>query len=140
MDWINICDSPVFDALALIVGAPIVPSMILSYLILGRYFDPMIHHREALDFWLGPVGKYIGRPIAYAFFTVVNVDWTKLEERATRRNPEVNPMGPTIRTYGHIDFRREATAFQIVFSWLYIGLLALWVVLSFVYGICTYLL
>jgi len=136
----NPCNSLILGYLIPIVGLPIIPLMILAYPVLGRHFDPRIHHRESLDFWLGPIGKYIARPIAYAFFIVVNVDWNKLEERATRRNPDVNPMGPTIRTYGHIDFRSEATISQQVLSWFYVLLLFMWALLSFVYGFCTYLL
>ena len=140
MEVANPCESYLFGQLMLVGFLPIIPMIILAYLLLGRYFDPRIHHRESLDFWMGTIGTFIGRPIGYAFFIVCNIDWKKLEKRATRRNPDSDPMGPTIRTYGGINYREEANAFQIGFSFLYIAILSLNVVLSFTALICKYLL
>jgi len=136
----NPCDSLILGYLIPIAMLPLIPMMALAYPLLGRHFDPMIQHRESIDFYMGPLGTYLIRPGGYALFIVMNMDWKKLEERATRRNPDVNPMGPTIRTYGSIDFRSEANAFQIGFSWLYILLVALTVVLGFIYTFCKHFL
>ena len=119
---------------------PLFPLMILAYPILGRHFDPMVQNRESIDFWMGPLGTYLIRPSGYAFFIVTNIDWKKLEERALRRNPETNPMGPTIRTFANINFRGEANAFQIGFSWLYILLIALTGILGLMFVVCKHLL
>lgn len=136
----NPCDSLILGYLTPAVGLPLIPLMILAYPVLGRHFDPMIQHRESIDFYMGLLGTFLMRPGGYAVFIVMNVDWKKLEERAIRRNPNVNPLGPTIRTYGSIDFRSEANAFQIGFSWLYILLVALTVVLGFIYTFCKHFL
>lgn len=136
----NPCDSLILGYLIPVVMLPLLPTILLAYPILGRYFDPLVHHRESIDFYMGPLGTYLIRPGGYAFFIVANVDWDKLEKRATRRNPEVNPMGPTIRTYGSIDFRSRANAFQIGFSWLYMLLVSLTVVLGFIFAACKHFL
>ncbi len=135
----NPCGSLILGYLIPIVGLPVIPLMILAYPLLGRYFDPMIHHQEAPDFWIGPLGTFISRPIGYAFYIVVNVDWDKLEARARSRDPNKNPIGMLTRSYGHIDFRGEANALQIGFSWLYVLSLFLTGFLGIILVLCKHL-
>lgn len=136
----NPCDSLLLGYLIPIVVWPVIPLMILAYPLLGRQFDPLVHNRESPDFWLGPLGTYIGRPTVYALYIVLNLDWEKLEARARRRNPERNPIGLLTRTYGHIDFRKEASALQVGLSWLYVLWMSLLIVVAFVYSFCKHLL
>ena len=135
----NPCDNLLLGYLIPITVFSVIPLMILAYPLLGRPFDRKIRNQESPDFWIGPLGTFITRPIAYAFYIVVNVDWEKLEARARSRNPDKNPIGLLTRTYGHIDFRREASALQIGLSWLYVLSLSLMIVLAFVYAFCKHL-
>ncbi|WP_295720086.1 hypothetical protein [uncultured Halovibrio sp.] len=136
----NPCDSLILGYMIPIVMFPVIPLMILAYPLLGRYFDRKVHNRESPDFWIGPIGTFIARPVGYAFYIVVNVDWEKLEARARRRNPDHNPVALLTGTYGHIDFRGEANTLQVGLSWLYVLSLSFTVLLAFIYAFCKYVL
>ncbi|MEQ6887038.1 hypothetical protein [Salicola sp. Rm-C-2C1-2] len=137
MDWINICNSELFETLALIVGAPIVPCMILSYPIIGRQFDPMIVDPAFPDFWMGPLGKYIVRPIGYTLLIVANVDWEKARERRRSLETRGADLGELyVRTYGHVDYRKQASWLQLLFSILYISSLMVGAVFGLLLAFC----
>lgn len=135
----NPCDSLIIGYLIPIAAGPIIPLMVLAYPCLGRYFDARVQTKESPDFHIGPIGTFIARPVAYALYVVLDLDWEKLEARAMRKNPN-NPIAPLVRSYGSINYRQEANAFQVGLSWLYVLCLSLTVMLAASYAVCMHLL
>lgn len=114
------CGSCLLVTAAVILGPVFILCFLTAYLVLGRKFDRIVGQGSGPDFYAGLLGKLALRPTNFALLIVVHPDWARIERRKGRERIETHPAAFWVRDYGGIDYRAQASWFQIVFSWAYI--------------------
>lgn len=112
----------------------------MGYWILGRQFDRLVGQGAGPEFWLGPIGRLVMRPLIFAMLIVANPDWEKIERRKGKDRVDNHPAEFFVRDYRGVNYRRCAGPIQTGFSWVYVLSATSMVVLGLFGVVCDWLL
>lgn len=114
------CGSCYFGAVGTVVLLAILFCAPAAYFILGRKFDRLVGQGAGPEFWLGPLGRLLVRPLIFAMLIVANPDWERIARRKGKDRVENHPAEFFVRDYRGIDYRSQAGLGKTVFSWIYV--------------------